>query len=316
MTVEANTGLPKPALPPFRGKTAYRTLKKMGLPLAANLQLLRSTKRLLAARTVREREALYKPESFSRRYEIPEDKGYLRFSDADNPAIRAARAMCDAMFDERIADGEQEGMRTNRKKAFLLRLFSHEQFLNYPEFVRLVTDRDIVDAAALYLGGIPLLAAAELWWSPPNESLTASQIMHTDSEDARQVKLFVCVRDIEADQGPFTFLPADASERIRRDLSRIRTRYTDEQVSAAAGAEEPIVFTGKAGDCALVDSSRCLHYGSRGNRRSRAMIMVQYLRYDVPHSRFEALWPRAGTDRPPVDLTALDPVQRAVLGYC
>lgn len=314
MTAEP-TSMPQVALPPFRGKTAYRTLKKLGLPLAANLQLLRGTKRVLKARAVQAREALYAPETFSRRYEIPEASGYLRFNDADNPTIRAARAMCDAMFDERIADGEQEGMRTNRKKAFLLRLFSHEQFLNYPEFVRLVTDRDVVDAAARYLGGIPLLAAAELWWSPPNESLTASQIMHTDSEDARQVKLFICVRDIEADQGPFTFLPADTSERIRRDLSKVRTRYTDQQVSDAAGAEEPLVFTGKAGDCALVDSSRCLHYGSRGNKRSRAMIMIQYLRYDVPHSRFEALWPRDGVVRPEPPLADLDAVQRAVLGY-
>ena len=171
-----------------------------------------------------------------------------------------------------------------------------------------MVSRPILDAATSYLGCVPILSAADLLWSPVNETSMSSQRFHLDDEDNRQLKVFLNVREVTSDHGPLTFLPADASERVRQRTGTIIARASDERVLGAAEAE-PIRVCGGPGSGALVDTGRCLHYGSRKNAEERLLLSFQYLRDDAPSEPpVSCSFPRDLAGLP------LDPIQRLVLG--
>jgi hypothetical protein len=236
---------------------------------------------------------------------IPEPLGYLRFEADAFSGIAAAIGRCEELF-ERFRDRDPE---SERRAGFLRGIASGYEVTLHPELLALMVSRPLVDAVTGYLGCVPLLSAAELLWSPVNETSVSSQRFHLDDEDDRQVKLFLNVREVTSDNGPLTFLPADASAKVRARTGTIIARASDERVLGAAEAE-PIRICGGPGSGVLVDTGRCLHYGSRRNTKERLVLSFQYLRDDAPSE------PPVSC-RFPVDLLAglrLDPVQRLVLG--
>jgi hypothetical protein len=207
----------------------------------------------------------------------------------------------------RLAD--REALLHNRRKPFLLSILVGSDFLAHPELVRFMVSRPLLDVATAYLGSVPLLAGANLWWSPANDSARSSQLWHVDKEETSQVKVFLNVTDTGPEQGPFTFLPAPATERLRRALHYDAGRLRDEDVEAAGEADRALRLVGPAGAGAFVDTSRCLHYGSRGNRRDRLVLLVQFFRFHAAaesNARFQV----------PPELPGLepDPIQRLALG--
>ena len=66
-----------------------------------------------------------------------------------------------------------------------------------------------------YLGTIPHLNRIDLLYSVNHggEEAISSQIYHLDPEGTRQAKLFMNLRDVGPDEGPFTFIPASARRR-------------------------------------------------------------------------------------------------------
>lgn len=167
-----------------------------------------------------------------------------------------------------------------------------------------------------YLGSVPVLGGAALWWTPPNESSIRSQLWHIDEEDRNQVKLLVNMTVTGTEAGPFTLLPRELSERIeaRVQANRVLGRYRRlgrlpdiEQDPEVIG--KTVSLAGGPGSAALVDTCRCLHYGSRGNRTDRVVLMVQYLPFDTPLTSTYAFQRR----KPPPQLE-LDRLQRQVLG--
>ena len=68
-------------------------------------------------------------------------------------------------------------------------------------------------------------------------------------------------------------------------------------------------LVGPAGSGAFLDTSRCLHYGSRFNRRDRLVLIIQFLNI---HTAYQSTAPF----QVPPDLPGLhlDPVQKLALG--
>jgi hypothetical protein len=72
-------------------------------------------------------------------------------------------------------------------------------------------------------------------------------------------------------EGPFTFVPAAETARIVHEVSAMRRRqgkalsgrYLDDEIAAAGGREAIVRVTGAQGSGVAVDTSRCLHMGSR-----------------------------------------------------
>jgi hypothetical protein len=88
-----------------------------------------------------------------------------------------------------------------------------------------------------------------------------------DYYDSPMVYILVAVRDIGVDCGPWTFLPASVSERIARQTAYHEPgtayRLSDETIRPLMQPGEEIVFACKRGTVLFIDSSRCMHFGSR-----------------------------------------------------
>lgn len=201
------------------------------------------------------------------------------------------------------------------KKRFLVNVLHQESVTLESPLLAFALRDDIIAVVARYLGVVPLLTAVKVFHSDAVEGVpTSSQLYHCDGDDLRQVKIFVYCSDVDARSGPLTVLDAAASAAVQE-----RTRYTydrrlaDEDVRAARGGavEHPIV--GPAGTVAFVDTSRCLHFGSRVSAGAppRLVTMVQY---STPYSFMLPYDFRGAAPFRRLIAPSLSPLQRLVLG--
>ncbi len=240
---------------------------------------------------------------------IPPAEGYLGFEPGRLPGVETVVKRCAEIFGEVRENLSRDALQFNPNKRFLLSVLTGPEFCAHPELIQFMVSRPILDTVTDYLGSVPLLAGGALWWTQDNQSAQSSQLFHFDNEDTRQVKVFVNVFETTHEHGPFTFLPAGVSQRIRESVGYVRGRVDDERVLAIAGRESALELVGPPGSGAFVDTARCLHFGSRAARRGRLVLMIQFLRFHSPtESTFRFQVP------PDLPGIAPDPFQRLALG--
>lgn len=128
-------------------------------------------------------------------------------------------------------------------------------------FARLALQPPLLAALAEYYGELPRLDYVTITHSRPAEGeLRYSQLWHRDYDDTRVVKLFVYLTDVEENDGPFTFIPGPQSDRV--GFSR-RSHRPDADIAAATDLGAAVRMTGPRLSAFLVETSRCLHMGSR-----------------------------------------------------
>ena len=296
---------------PVRGRGVRKLLwKRLRLPRGVVHPLLSAAKRLANPEQLRLRREAAAALALEGRdvTEVPEAHGYRVLGPGALPGVGDVVSRCEAVYRQVRGDAEVDDHLFNPRKRFLLSLLSGADFCAHPDLLRFMVSRPILDAASLYMRSVPLLAGAALWWTPPNETALRSQLFHFDGEDERQLKLLVNIFDTRAEHGPFTLMPADRSAPLCTSAA-MRRRIEDEEVDARCGLENAVSFEGPAGSGGFVDTSRCLHYGSRHASQDRLVLMIQFLRFDCPtESTFDFAVP---PDLPGLDL---DPVQKLALG--
>lgn len=302
--------------PPIPGRTLNRVLnKRVGLNQILVHALLRRLKRAAMPRPLRRAQALpVQPPAAD--WRLDPEEGYRRLDAAAVPGWPGVSGRCIQLFD---AYKDRETTAGNPRKTFLHTLADADTLLRYPELVEFMLQRPLLDAARDYLGRLPQLAGAALWWTPPNDTATRSQLWHLDEEDRSQVKVLVPMTEVTAESGPFTFIPSAASARAVEAYNAGRTfgrwrrlgRLTDDMLAGCGvdPVDHAIAMTGSPGAGVIVDSSRCLHFGSRGNKVDRVVLMFHFLPWDTPGaSTFR--WKHRET----IEGIRLDPLQQAVLG--
>jgi hypothetical protein len=104
----------------------------------------------------------------------------------------------------------------------------------------------------------------ELLWEGPWMPWRGTQIPHFDVGDPRHIKLFVLLSNVGRDSGPLTFWSAPDSAPLNRGRSRVDERELDRR--------KALTLTGPPGTAAIIDVSRCIHYGSRGGSRQTLVL--------------------------------------------
>ena len=160
-------------------------------------------------------------------------------------------------------------------------LLSPKRYEEAPAFFDLALSDDILQIAGEYLGEVPVLLNIKLWWSPVNQTLKGSQLFHRDGMNwfQRRAKFLFNMIDVDENCGPFTFLPADVSWRVANALGslHIQERVADEEIYRHAKPADAISVVGPAGAGAMVDSSRCFHFGGRARGGERLILMFHFL---------------------------------------
>lgn len=200
---------------------------------------------------------------------------------------------CRLIFERKLAadQGARRGTGDSTsslvKRSFLRNLLLDDDLREHPELLDFALSDDALGIATSYLGAVPHLNRIDLLYSTPREAddLVKSQLFHVDPEGLTQVKFFINVFDVGEAEGPFTFIAADDSMRILGGIRALRQaqgqphvgRYTDEEVTAAGGANAVISLKGPRGSGVAIDTSKCLHLGSRV--RPGAFRLVLYVQY-------------------------------------
>jgi len=179
---------------------------------------------------------------------------------------------------------ERDSVSTLRGEPFRETILGPGDLHTYPELREFATSDAILQIASDYLGGIPVLAATLGWWSKDNDYLESSQLYHVDSNDRHELKFFINIEDVGPNDGPFTFIPADTTERIIKKIDSPRRRIEDEEIFAHCTEDDVIEATGPAGTTFAVDGCRCMHFGARMNGGTRLVLLVEFYSYFSPMS--------------------------------
>ena len=130
------------------------------------------------------------------------------------------------------------------------------------------------------------------------------------------MKLFVNIYEVDDRHGPFTLLPADVSARVMRGLHPRTTfasfrRYTDVEVLEFSHPSDFVTVSGAAGSAMLVDTSRCLHFGSRvRSGHCRLVYCAQFCRFHLPVLTRANHFDRERFRRDPIRWQILTPARR------
>jgi hypothetical protein len=248
-------------------------------------------------------------------HRVTEDNGYWLFGSDEIPGAKEAAATTVRAYEDLKQSGalyEQKG----NKKQHLRAVLRGDDFAKYPEIGKFVVSRPVLEVAAGYFGSAPILSSICLFWSMINDSVVSSQKWHIDGEDTRQLKLFVNSWDLADEHGPLTFFPASTTTSILDKAARstrlnaAEANFDDDFIDASTSRQAPIKVVGEAGAGVFIDTSRCIHFGSRRNSKERLMLMVQYAPYNLARESTVAL---GSTDWIPHDPT--DPLQRLALQH-
>jgi hypothetical protein len=184
---------------------------------------------------------------------------------------------------------EKQAKFLSRKQSFYRHLLKDEDLRRNPDLVEFALSDRMLGPVTQYLGMVPYLTRVDLVYSVSRgtDERIESQLFHLDHEGLRQVKYFIYVYDVDEAEGPFTFLPADTSFRVVNDVRTWRKRhggrdvesrrYLDSEITAVNAAQDIVTVKGAAGSGVAVDTSRCLHLGSRVS--PGAFRLVLYLQY-------------------------------------
>ncbi len=203
---------------------------------------------------------------------LTEDDGLARFR-ADE--LSGAGASIPALLD--LAEGWKSD--ASRIRDELPRnILKTDDLFEHRALIDLAVHDDILATVSAYMGQVPRLYNLTLWWSPPNQTVQGSQLYHYDHRDSRQAKVFINLNNVTEDSGPLHFLPARYSRMVDAKVGYSQGRYTDEQVYSAVPRSNVVDTVAEAGAGFIVDTARCLHYGSRGNLLDRFILMASFAR--------------------------------------
>ena len=172
--------------------------------------------------------------------------------------------------------------------------------------VQFALDDNVLSIVSEYLGIVPILASVHLMRSSYTADVPrASQLFHCDYEDLRQMKVFVAASNVQPENGPLTALSAHNSRRVKSKLGYHyggkTFRVPDHSVASLVSNDDVRVFTGSEGFVTFIDTSSCLHFGSRVHEGADPRLVVQFQFLTPP--AFEFLF-RYGRRRPVTSIAA------------
>ena len=209
------------------------------------------------------------------KYKIDKNIGFLKLNLNDNnifEAINYCKKIKLFNFSEK-----------NKKKDFFLFTKKIDIFQNKP-ILNLAKNEKIISIIENYLNTIPILFYAGIWHSRAEQSheYKGSQLFHFDREDSHQVKLFIPLEPILDDSGPLNvFDVKSTSYFVKKNLINLnfinkKDRFLDNHVKNILKIK-PKILTAEVGDLIFVDTTNCLHFGSRDCKLGKYHLTLQYL---------------------------------------
>lgn len=240
---------------------------------------------------------------------VNRDAAFRTFSPGELPQsdrlVEIGRAVYERNADRHELEREKSG------KSPITHLWENVTEEEKAEIVDVATSPDVAQIMCGYFGSIPRFDNADIWISRPNAGNVGSQLFHLDKPDRRYTSIFLNILPVDDSNGPFSMLPKPESDTVRQATEYERIYYhedgrlPDTKLSELGMADSLVKLTGDSGAGGIVDTSECLHAGSRCESGIRVVMILSYMHAHKPglckFTDFAEKYPN-------------DPVRRALLG--
>jgi len=204
---------------------------------------------------------------------IEKQSGYTRFDIRKTPEMNAVFIKLQKLAKEWLDNADSRG-----SEGFPIDLMLSSDLQEHPDILEFALHDEFLIPVSIYLGQVPRLSQLRLFWSPKNQTITGSQKFHYDHRDTSQIKIFLNLIDTYEDSGPLFFLPANISSQFNSRVGYNQKKNDDDVVYSVCAKDSLVNNIGEAGTGVMVDTGRCLHYGSRQNKKDRLILMIGYIR--------------------------------------
>jgi len=172
---------------------------------------------------------------------------------------------------------------SSKQKPFFFSLLGDKPDLEPSSiWVRFALQESIVAIAHAYFGMSVTLRYCNVWRNfVTADDASQSQYWHRDPEDRYILKVFVCVEDVDAGRGPFTYAAGShtksgfsaSPEYLHKDGQT--TRSNDRQMAKVIPAERWVTGVGPKGTIILADT-RGYHKGGLVRERERVLYTCEF----------------------------------------
>lgn len=212
------------------------------------------------------------------------EDGYYLDTTLSLPYLEELLEEGNRIIEERSGRNERDA----RYRSFFRNIVPPDVLHEYPALLKFVTSSAVQDIVGRYLGFIPCLST----WLPEGVRFVESgmefdaeshlpprdsQLYHIDPYCSPMVYFIVLMRETTVKTGPFTWMGAADSDKVKAANGYWQKghgyRLTDEQVYKVVPQEKENVLIYPAGTALFIDTSRCLHFGSRHCEDPRYQVM-------------------------------------------
>ncbi len=138
----------------------------------------------------------------------------------------------------------------------------------------------VCDEIGNYIKFKPILYSVNIMHSYKKDFILkdSAQFFHSDYEDNRSVKIFINLDEVREENGPFTFIDRKntelVSEAYNYSKSYKKRRLEDSFIDAFVKKDDYKNNIGPKNFGLLVDSTACMHYGSRLISGERKLLQI------------------------------------------
>ncbi len=176
---------------------------------------------------------------------------------------------------------------------------SAEIATNYPEIIAWALNERLLDLAEQQIGCAPAFIGVALRKDSPNGQQVGTRLWHVDGEDKQVFKILVYLNDVDANNGPFEYVPKNCFNARYRRLSLKYHRHwqyycKNEDLAKMVPVSQWRAATGPAGTVLLADTTSVFHHGAIAQSGERLALIFAYTsQRPRDRSLCERFFPRA-----------------------
>ena len=174
-------------------------------------------------------------------------------------------------------------------KPYYLNLLEYKDLKSLSSLKDFLGSNELINLLYEYYGFIPHLSHLEVFYS--NNTIHANkgknplgtQNAHFDNHDLKHVKLFLNISDVTFKNGPLHVFNKTVSDSFRVSSRRIlKKKPVRDDRELDQIKNNGVSFVGESGSLAVVDTTNCLHYGSRvDGGKGRVTLVIHFTCFDT-----------------------------------
>jgi len=151
-----------------------------------------------------------------------------------------------------------------------------ELITRFPAILRWGLEERLLAIAETYIGMLVTYRGVLARFDFPDGTVRETRLWHLDQEDSRILKIIVYLDDVDADGGPFEYIPASVKQ-PRQLAEGPKKRINDaDDLAQLVPPDLWRAVTGKRGTVAFVDTCRIFHRGRLPTGKTRKSLFFCY----------------------------------------